>query len=353
MKPNRNSVRGVVFAFAMALVAAACGGSESAADPPTTVSTVAGTGAATTTEAPTTTEAAGSFTETSDVIFRTIDGVDLLMDIYTPEGEGPWPVVVAFHGLDSRLKDSVDSVAIGEAAAGAGMMVFAASWIVFGPDLFPLTVDVFQQWKQTANCAVAFAQQTANDLGGDPANTALYGFSAGIGPSVFASLEPTEEPIAGCATDASATPPVGVVLGDGEYFLHTENFDPPFQEDLEAMRTEVALMTDAGNWPADLDAKFYLWVAECGTNGRPIGDPTDETGWLWQRDRDGSIYADLDRLDQIEDGVFSYIDSGEVMALRLSAAGIDVTLDEYPGCHETLDKIPALLGYLKDAVGAP
>jgi len=47
----------------------------------------------------------------------TVNGVDLLMDVYIPAGEGPWPVVVAFHGVDSRGKDSQDNIPIAEGAA--------------------------------------------------------------------------------------------------------------------------------------------------------------------------------------------------------------------------------------------
>lgn len=37
------------------------------------------------------------------------------------------------------------------------------------------------------------------------------------------------------------------------------------------------------------------------------------------------------------------------MALRLGEAGIEVTLDNYPGGHVTFDKVPELVGYLIDA----
>ena len=37
------------------------------------------------------------------------------------------------------------------------------------------------------------------------------------------------------------------------------------------------------------------------------------------------------------------------MALRLGEAGIEVTLDNYPGGHVPFDKVPDLVAYLKDA----
>jgi acetyl esterase/lipase len=257
--------------------------------------------------------------------------------------------VVAFHGLDSHGKDEVATAAVAEAAAAQGMVVFAPSWIVWDPGPFPFTIEIFEGWKTAANCAVAFAQQRAADYGGDPANTTIHGFSAGAGAALLAAVEPSRDQIAGCETDAGPAPVSGVVLGDGDYFLHTGNFDEAFQADLQGMRAELAALTDPSRWPSDRNARFFLWVAAEGTNSRPISDPSDASGWLAQRDPDGSIRADLDRLNQLDDGVMSYIDAGQLLQLRLAEAGIEVTLDEYPGGHTTLNKLAELVGYLKAA----
>lgn len=303
---------------------------------------------ATESPAPTVAEAP-AFTETSDVVYMTLSGVELLVDVYTPAGAGPWPVVVAFHGLDSRGKDEVGTAAVAEDAAAQGMVVFAPSWIVWDPGPFPFTIEIFEGWKTAANCAVAFAQQRAADYGGDPANTTIYGFSAGAGAALLAAVEPSGDPIPGCATDVGPAPVTGVVLGDGDYFLHTENFDEAFQADLKGMQAEVAALTNPSQWPSDLKARFVLWVAAEGTNPRTISDPSDASGWLAERDPDGSIRADLDRLNQLDDGVMSFIDAGQLLELRLAEAGIEVTLDQYSGGHTTFNKLAELVGYLKEA----
>jgi acetyl esterase/lipase len=292
---------------------------------------------------------APAFTETSDVVYMTMNGVELLVDVYTPAGAGPWPVVVAFHGLDSRGKDEADTVAVAEEAAAQGMVVFAPSWIVWDPGPFPFTREIFEGWKASANCSVTFAQQRAADYGGDPSNTTIHGFSAGAGAALLAAVEPSGDQIAGCETDAGPAPVTGVVLGDGDYFLHTENFDHAFEADLKGMQAELASLTDPAQWPSDLHARFFLWVAAGGTNPRAIGDPSDESGWLADRDPDGSIRADLKRINQLEDGIMSFIDAGQLLQLRLAEAGLDATLDEYPGGHTTLNKVPELVGYLKGA----
>ncbi len=358
-------MRALLFGLIVAgLGLAACGGGGDSAETTTTAVSASATTTApttssttTTTEAPATTAAAtttsaaeaATFTEISDMVYMTINGVDLLMDVYTPAGDGPWPVVVAFHGLDSHVKDSENTIPVAEAAADHGMVVFTPTWIDFSPSLFPFTVETFNTWKDTANCAVAFAQQTAADHGGDPANTVVHGFSAGVGPALFASLQPSGEPIPGCETDVAQAPVVGVVLGDGEYFLHSENFDDAFQVDPDAMQAEVAALVDPASWPAVLDADYFLWIPENDTAARPIGDASDESGWLASRDPDGSIRSDLDQLNQLEDGIISNSDAARLLELRLSTAGIEATLDEYPGGHTTTDKLPEIVGYLRAA----
>lgn len=350
--------RGItVLSIAAAVLAASCGGSGSDAESTTTVEATTSTVEATTstveattsTVETTTTTTEAAFTKTSDMAYMTVDGVELLMDVYTPAGDGPWPVVVAFHGLDSRGKDSEDNIPVAEAAAAEGMLVFAPSWIVWDPPPFPFTISSFEGWRQAANCAVAFAQQNAAALGGDPADTILYGFSAGAGAALIAAVQPTVAPVDGCETDASPLLASGAVLGDGVYFLHNEDFDAAFDADLEGMQAEVAALVDPTNWPEDLNAKFKLWVAQEGTNPRTFVDPWDETGWLALRDPTGSIRADLEQLGQLEDGVISTVDAGQLLAFRLSEAGFEVILDEYPGGHTVGNKVPELVGYLKEA----
>ena len=152
-----------------------------------------------------------------------------------------------------------------------------------------------------------------------------------------------------CSTGAPPAPVTGAVLGDGEYFLHSQNFDGAFQADPEAMQAAVTGLMNPTHWPADLDAEFFLWIPENGTAPRNIGDPSDESGWLAQRDPDGSIPSDLDQLNQLEDGIISNSDAARLLELRLSTVGIEVTLDGFPCGHTVLDKVPELVGYLEAA----
>lgn len=358
-KTRRTRRLACALAVAAACVLAACGSSAASTaataelDDTTTVpSTLAEPDPTPTTAAPATTTTvtvtlapAPTFTETSNVVYMTVDGRDIAMDVFTPAGEGPWPVVIAFHGLGT--KDDGHNTVIAEAAAAEGMLVFTPTWV--DENSFPVTIDSFALWRNEASCALAFAQQYALANGGDPARTALHGFSAGIGPSLFASQQPIMDPIAGCATNEPPTPAAGVVLGDGEYLLHSQNFDVPFRSFPEEMQQELANMIDPSTYSPDLPGTFYLWAAENGASPRPVGDT--EAGWFAPRNADGSLLAGLDQVGALDDGLVSYIDAGMVLENRLAEAGVDVTFDIYPGGHTTTDKVDELVGYLQAAVG--
>jgi acetyl esterase/lipase len=348
MNPRAITPRAISMVAALALALTACGSPAdsdgSAATAPVSVSESSVT-ASSVSPAPTGDRSTEPFSVVSDVVYMTVEGRDVSMDIYTPAEDAPWPVVVAFHGLGTKNDDT--TTAIAEAAAAAGMIVFAPTWV--DEHSFPVTLDSFDLWRREASCSVAFAQQYTRQVGGDPSPTVLYGFSAGVGPTLFASLQPITEPIDGCMVDEPLTAASGVVLGDGEYLLYSENFDAVFQTDAAAMQHELGSMVDPGRWPSDLDAKFYLWVAEDGVPPRRVGDPG--AGWLALRDPDGSILADLERLGELEDGTVGTVDSGRLLETRLADAGLDVSFTSYPGGHTTLNKVQDLVSYLQAAAG--
>jgi acetyl esterase/lipase len=286
-----------------------------------------------------------SFTEASDIVYMTVDGSPYFLDVYTPVGDGPWPVVVAFHGLSSAGKDAGSNTVVAEAAAGQGMLVVAPTWLQGDP--FPLSLDDIARPREIAACAVAVAQDEAAARGGDPRSTVVYGFSAGTEPAILAALAPLPDPIPGCETDGPPAPVRGAVLGDGEYFLHSAPFDAAFGDDPDGMRTQVALRTDPTSWAAESDATFALWAASSGTGARAFDDPWSASGWLAARDPTGSIRADLDRLGTLDDGDIDYVDTARFLEFRLSAAGFDVSLEVFPGGHETSDKVPELVALLQ------
>ncbi len=288
-------------------------------------------------------------TTTRDIVYMVVDDVEMGLDVYAPTEVGPWPVVVAFHGRSQQGKDAPGNELVPAAAAEAGMVVFVPTW--YSGDPFPLQFDDIDMLTDAGNCAVAYAQEHAADHGGNATRTVVYGFSAGTGPALAAAVDPSGSPIAGCEARTSPSPVAGVVLGDGEYFWQSEAFDGAFAADLAAMQAAVAAFTEPASWPDDLDATFFLWAAADGTAPRAIDDPWDEAGWLAQRDPGGSIRGDLERIDQLDDGVISYIDSAELLRLRLAEADHDVTLTIEPGGHTIEGKVPELVEWLAVAAG--
>ena len=282
---------------------------------------------------------ASGHTEITHDRYLMVDGLDMAIDAFVPDSAGPWPVVVAFHGRSSEFKDADSNTVIAEAAVADGALVFTPTWIAGDP--FPLDVGDIVDLRHAASCAVAFSQEWATELGGDAADTVVYGFSAGAGPALAAMVAPLGD-VPGCETAQSPLPVSGAVLGDGEYFYQSQPFDAAFSDDRSAMQDEVARLVDRDRWPPALDARAYVWAAESGTAPRPLADPA-APGWFADRDPDGTIESDLDGLGRLDDGIVDYVDAAQFIDLRLREAGVDSRLEVLPGGHTVDDKVNRLI----------
>ena len=287
-----------------------------------------------------------------DVTFLEMDGHEYLVDVYIPTGEGPWPVVVSFHGMAAGLKDHSFVTVVAEAAAEAGMVAFVPNWVAEFPDPSNLNAEFIGSTRPVYACALAFAQQEAAAYGGDPNHTVTYGYSAGVAPALPLAVGPFADLPPGCLTQTPPVAPVGSVLGDGDHFYHLAFWDAAFETDTGAMQAFVASRVDPSSWTADQSTRFHIWAAADGTFPRPFDDPWDEEGWLAQRDPDGTIREDLDELGELDDGVITYIDGGLLLATRMQQAGFDATFDLSPGDHSNLVAyLPEVVAYLLDAAG--
>ena len=289
-------------------------------------------------------------TNTDDIIYLEMDGHKYLVDVYVPAGEGPWPVVVAFHG-ELLPKEHATNTLVARAAAETGMVVFVPDWVGDWRNDVDNDVESIRSIEPVYRCAMAFAQQEAAAYGADPNRTVTYGFSAGVHPAANLALGPEAEPTPGCLAQTPPIRPVGAVLGDGQYFQHDVMWDGAFDADPEGMLAFAATMIDPASWPADVSTRFRLWAADPATYPRTFDDPWDEDGWFDERDPDGTIRQDLDKLGELDDGIIAMSDEALLLATRLQQAGIDATIDMIPGPHNTIDKVPEIIALLLDAAG--
>jgi acetyl esterase/lipase len=348
----------LVIVAATAVVAMGCssGTTEStpaAVDAPaTTTSTVRTTVPATTTavdQATTTSSVSDDgVTITKDIVFLEMGGHEYLVDMYLPAGDGPWPVVVALHGATVFKSNSILTV-IAKAAAEAGMLVFAPNWVSEWP---ALSAEFLRSEESVLPCALAFAQQQATELGGDPSRSVVYGHSGGATSGAQWVLGPIRDLPPGCLAQTPPVTPAGAVFGDAEYFLHATWWDKAFDEDPGEMQAIAAETVDPAFWAADLPERFRIWAVTDGSFPRSFDDPWGEDGWVAQPDPDGTIRENHDELGVLEDGTISYKDEGLLLSTRLQQAGIDTTFDMLTGVHEAHTGTPEIVvAYLLDAAG--
>ena len=94
------------------------------------------------------------------------------LDLFLPEGDGPWPVHVFVHGGYWRALDKEDFSFVARAFQPAGVLVAVINY-----GLIP-TVDMEELVRQV-RASVAWLHRNAGALGGDPARLTVSGHSAG------------------------------------------------------------------------------------------------------------------------------------------------------------------------------
>lgn len=96
-----------------------------------------------------------------------------VLDVYLPEGDGPFPVVVNFHAGGFAFGDKGDVPAkVGDAQLGAGYAVVGVGYRLSGEATFPAAV-------LDARAAVRFLRGNADAYRLDPDRIAAFGQSAG------------------------------------------------------------------------------------------------------------------------------------------------------------------------------
>jgi acetyl esterase/lipase len=133
---------------------------------------------------------------TSDVPYvggDTTSSQQPLFDVYAPEEDGPWPVVVIGpprgHGKESA-QDWATAITSG------GAVVFAVDFEVGAP----------QTPQEHLNCAARYVRDVADDYGGDPSHLTLMGSSSGAVFGMPVALGIDALPPMCLATEEAASP---------------------------------------------------------------------------------------------------------------------------------------------------
>ncbi len=104
---------------------------------------------------------------------RDVEAAGVPVRVYTPNGKGPFGILVWFHGGGWVIGSVADSdVTARELADGAGVVVVSVDYRLAPEHRFPAAVD---------DCLAATEWVLANaaELGGDPSRVAVGGDSAG------------------------------------------------------------------------------------------------------------------------------------------------------------------------------
>jgi acetyl esterase/lipase len=131
---------------------------------------------------------------TADLVFRHVDGADLLADLHRPSTPQPPPVVVHVHGGGFRFGTRTDG-------AGSRLSALAAHGIaVLSIDYRLAPLATYPAPVEDVGAAVSWVRDHAVELGVDGERLALWGVSAG---GLLASLT---------ALDAAPDAGVGAVV---------------------------------------------------------------------------------------------------------------------------------------------
>jgi dienelactone hydrolase len=109
---------------------------------------------------------------------------------FAPEAEGPWPVIVAFHGIGGTAQDMAE---LATRLAGEGAVVFAPT---YSTDL--TTEEGVIQVAVDAECSYRFARSVGAEYGGDLDQPVTFvgwslGASAALGIGLNDEIDPSGE----------------------------------------------------------------------------------------------------------------------------------------------------------------
>ena len=178
---------------------------------------------------------------------RTIPGPggDLRVRVYTPEGEGPFPVVVYLHGGGWVLYelDTFNPICR-DLANAAGAIVVAVAYRLAPENPFPAAVD-------DAYATVCWVAEHAAEVGGDGARIAVAGDSAGGNMSAVLAIRCRDEGGPALAFQLVINPVADCDLDTGSYH--------EFAEGMFLTREQMRWYWD--HYVPNPDDRFHPWAS--------------------------------------------------------------------------------------------
>lgn len=107
-----------------------------------------------------------------DVLYQTVDGVELRLDIATPEGAGPFPAVICLHGGGWSMGNKRSFQKMLPQFAAQGYVAASMQYRLAPKFRFPAQID-------DVHSALRFLRSNAKQWKIDPTHIALLGASAG------------------------------------------------------------------------------------------------------------------------------------------------------------------------------
>lgn len=249
----------------------------------------------------------------ADVDNRSIDGRagKIKIRIYTPEGPGPFPVIVYYHGGGFVIADLDTYDSSPRALANAASAIVVSSHYRQGPE------NKFPAAHEDAFAAYQWTLAHAGEFKGDPTRVAVAGESAGGNLAAAVSM---------MALEQGARMPVHQLL---VYPVAGSDMNTPsYLENAEAKPLNKAMMAwffKNAATPADA-ANPHLGII----NAPDLGKLPPTT----------LITAQIDPLRS----------EGEALAMNLKAAGVPVDYRNYDGVAHEFFGMGAVVPKAKDAV---
>ena len=226
---------------------------------------------------------------TTDVAYLNHGGKPLMMRVFAPEGDGPFPAVIDLHGGAWNRGDLSTCRDRDEALADAGIVAAAIDFRHAG-DRYPTSlVDI--------NYAIRWLKAHADEYGVDPNRIGLSGQSSGGHLAMLAAMRPDDPRYAVIPLDGGPSDVDARVLCVGMSWPVIN----PLSRYRHAKRVQARPVPPA--WVAEIpDCHDRYWVTEeAMAEGNPTlalerGEDVETPPALWVQGRPDEVhdYRDLD-----------------------------------------------------------